>query len=343
MTRVKLLLLRWKVELREQLETIWENRWAGIVLTGTGTIVAACLFYLIPSPGVSVAVMGLVAATMAARTKATGAEKAAWMLIISALLVVEIEAIKKERLFNAKAEKIRAEEEREHFAQIGKGIETNIAQSQKQFEETIGQGQQQFNETLKTEKNNLAQTLGGLKETVKAATGGDGFCYAILVPPDYAGSANVSSSVIPQGKYPLTNVNALVTDDDMMVHYLNETNTGKTHSADDFASIMQRAQEWIHIGDLPPQFPEQFSMRAATVADDRRMLTIMFWANNGNWIEKFGLRRVNGKWLRLIRVWRPRLDKKKKAIVNDEIFNQVDDGYPEDANSKSPSGLSASH
>jgi len=33
----------------------------------------------------------------------------------------------------------------------------------------------------------------------------------------------------------LTNVNVLVTDDDMMIQYLNEANnTGKVHSADDF-------------------------------------------------------------------------------------------------------------
>jgi hypothetical protein len=164
-----------------------------------------------------------------------------------------------------------------------------------------------------------------------------------LVPPDYAGNTAAISSIIPRGKYPLTNVNVLVTDDDMMIQYLNEANnTGKVHSADDFSNIMQRAQEWIHLGDLPPNLPEQFSMRAATVMGDRRMLTIMFWANSGSWTEKLALRRVNGKWLRLIRVWRPRLDKKRKAIVNGQIFNQVDDGYPENVNTQDPSGVSAS-
>jgi len=265
------------------------------------------------------------------------------MVIISALLVIEIASIKKERVFNEQAGKLRAEEERRHFAQIGKGIETNITQSQQQFKETMGQGQRQFNETLKTEKINLAQTLGGLKETVRAATGGDSFCYALLVPPDYAGNTAAISSIIPRGKYPLTNVNALVSDDDMMVEYLNETSkTGKPHTADEFSNIVQHAQEWIHIGDLPPNFSEQFPMRAATVTGDRRMLTIIFWANNGSWTEKFALRRVNGNWLRLIRVWRERLDKKKKAMVADVIFEQVDDGFPEDTNTKASSGLSAS-
>jgi hypothetical protein len=72
------------------------------------------------------------------------------------------------------------------------------------------------------------------------------------------------------------------------------------------------------------------------------MLTINFWANNGSWTEKFALRRVNGKWLRLIRVWRERLDKKKNAFIADVIFNQVDDGFPEDTNTKDPHGVSTS-
>jgi hypothetical protein len=38
------------------------------------------------------------------------------------------------------------------------------------------------------EKHNLAQTMSGIEETMAASTGGSGFCYALLVPPDYAGN-----------------------------------------------------------------------------------------------------------------------------------------------------------
>ncbi|MGA9964778.1 MAG: hypothetical protein WBQ10_06215, partial [Terriglobales bacterium] len=34
------------------------------------------------------------------------------------------------------------------------------------------------------------------------------------------GNANSFSTVVPRGKYPLANVNALVTDDDMMTQWL---------------------------------------------------------------------------------------------------------------------------
>jgi hypothetical protein len=57
--------------------------------------------------------------------KTTGTEKAIWMLIISALVVIEITPINRDRFSNEQTEKIRAEEERQHFTTIGKGIEKN--------------------------------------------------------------------------------------------------------------------------------------------------------------------------------------------------------------------------
>jgi hypothetical protein len=283
----------------------------------------------------SVVAMAVVAGVMAIRSEMGGWERSLWFVVLLCFAIIEIRAINHDR-----------EQAKTEFTEIATGLKTSVDQGKiaiDGLQTTIKEGREHFDTTLQTENKNMTQTLRGLKETVNAATGGQGFCYAILVPPDLAGNSTAISTVVPRGKYPLTNVNALVTDDDMMVQYLNEASkTGKPQSADDFANVMQRAQEWIHIGDLPPNFSEQFPMRAATVTKDRRMLTIMFWANNGSWTEKFALRRINGKWLRLIRVWRERLDKKKKAMVADVIFNQVDDGFPEDTNTKPSSGLSAS-
>src|ERR1700683_4090842 len=107
MVRLRLLELRLKMKSRAWLEAMWKGRWCGIVLTGAATITCAFLFYFVPPPGVSVAVMGVTAAIMTARIKPTGPEKAAWMLIISALLVIEVSAIKEERFFNGRTETIR--------------------------------------------------------------------------------------------------------------------------------------------------------------------------------------------------------------------------------------------
>jgi hypothetical protein len=316
-----------------EIEHIWKNKWLGYCLIAVSCTTFLWLNWHLPPSGYAVVAMAVVAGIMAIRPEMGGWERSLWFVVLVCFAIIEIRAITHDR-----------EQAKGDFTEIATGLKTSVDQGKiaiDGLQTTIKEGREHFDTTLQTENKNMTQTLRGLKETVNAATGGDSFCYALLVPPGYAGNPAAISSIIPRGKYPLTNVNALVTDDDMMVQYLNgANNTGRSHSADEFANIMQRAQEWIHLGDLPPNFSEQFSMRAATVTGDRRMLSIFFWANNGNWIEKFALRRVNGKWLRLIRVWKERLDKKNKAMVADVIFEQIDEGFPEDT--KPSSGLSPS-
>ena len=123
--------------LRKKLEEVWTRRWAGVILTLIFTIVVGCLFYWIPPPGVSVAVMGVLAAVVSLRTKATGTEKGVWMLLISSCLVIEVGAIKKERLLNEFAEARRVEEQRQHFSEIGNGIKSSIAQTEANFNTTM--------------------------------------------------------------------------------------------------------------------------------------------------------------------------------------------------------------
>jgi hypothetical protein len=79
-------------------ERIWkESRTVSIVLCGATTL---CILYFqarLPLPGVAIAVLGAVAAIMSLRPEMRIVEKAAWMLIISALLFTEIRAIRKDR------------------------------------------------------------------------------------------------------------------------------------------------------------------------------------------------------------------------------------------------------
>ncbi|HEY1482256.1 MAG TPA: hypothetical protein VGK96_26450 [Candidatus Sulfotelmatobacter sp.] len=97
MARFALVLLRWKIVLRENFEALWQLTEVGLWLIFGGLTLSALLLYRLPSPGIGVAVMGVVAALMAARVNPRGFEKAAWMILMSALLVVEILAVRKDR------------------------------------------------------------------------------------------------------------------------------------------------------------------------------------------------------------------------------------------------------
>lgn len=89
-----------KLKYTRWLEAVWEGRWFGIALTGACVVACIYLQWHIQQPGVSVAVMGVAAALMTARTKASGPEKVAWMLIITSLLVSEVLAIREDRRKN---------------------------------------------------------------------------------------------------------------------------------------------------------------------------------------------------------------------------------------------------
>jgi hypothetical protein len=165
----RVILLRWKIETHAWLEAVWEDRRFGIALTTVFTACCACLFFWItPPPGVSIAVMGIAAAFMTARTKASGAEKAAWMMIISCLLVIEVSAIRKDRKENNdKIEKLLDEEHsarseaKNNFEGIGHGIQATIELSQNQFKATVLQQSRHFDATMAKQQTNIDEVTGG--------------------------------------------------------------------------------------------------------------------------------------------------------------------------------------
>src|SRR6266567_1215602 len=130
-----------KFALRDELQEVWTNRWAGVVLTATCVITAALLVYRIPSPGVSAGVLAAVSVLVSLRPKATGTEKAIWVLLILAFLAIELAAIKKDRRETTMEQERRINEERIHFAEM--------------------------EEKMKS----------GFEDATKTETGGDSYCY----------------------------------------------------------------------------------------------------------------------------------------------------------------------
>jgi hypothetical protein len=144
MAGLRFLALGWTNKLRNKLETLWEHPKVGLGLVVVGIIVSAYLWRRLPSPGIGVTVMAIAGALMAARVRPTGLEKALWVFMMFALLLVEIAAIRKDReerdtaMTNLLAEEKAARSEAEsNFADIGKRIEATVKQSQEHFEATM--------------------------------------------------------------------------------------------------------------------------------------------------------------------------------------------------------------
>jgi hypothetical protein len=130
-----------KADQRNRLQEVWTNRWAGVVLTTIFVVTAAFLIHWVPSPGVSAGVLGVVSVLVSLRTKATGMEKAVWVLMILAFLAIELIAIKKDRFLAAVEQERRIDEEKKHF-------------------------------------NDMEQKMkSGFEDATKTETGGDSYCY----------------------------------------------------------------------------------------------------------------------------------------------------------------------
>jgi len=198
---LSLVLLRWN-EFQERLESVWKNRWCGVVLTAVIGAVMTYLFYSVPAPGVSVAFMGGAAAIMAARIEPTGAEKAAWMVIISGFLVIEISAINNERFLARVHEGQRVAEEQRKFAELRNDIRDAATKTTHQLDATMVKENEVLGKTQ--------QVAGLAKQSLENMTGGESF--AIVTPQVWSALVPIPLTIRNYGKQTLTGVTVTIRD-----------------------------------------------------------------------------------------------------------------------------------
>jgi hypothetical protein len=120
-----------------RIERIWDSRATALVLGAIGAGCAVWANIWLPLPGVSVAILGAMAAVMSLRPKMRMLEKAAWMVLISAMLGAEIHSIRRDRSTNdAKQSKIR-DAENQKFDAIARGLKNAIELSKGQYSSTV--------------------------------------------------------------------------------------------------------------------------------------------------------------------------------------------------------------
>jgi hypothetical protein len=115
-----------------------------VQIIATATLVYWC--WHIPSPGYAIGALAFLAAVMSLNDKMLRWEKAIWMLLIGASLILEFYAIHEERVNTANAEAHRTAQEHQQFQIIADGFKKTIENSDRQFAAT----ESHFNETLNT-------------------------------------------------------------------------------------------------------------------------------------------------------------------------------------------------
>lgn len=251
------------------------NELCNALLFGAIQAAAAFLAYWwwnhVPPTGYAVAVIAVIAAIMSIQGEMRGWQKAIWMLIIGAVLLVEFHAIRKDRLDEANS-----------FSAIGDGIKATIQQSQKQFEATISK----FGEAIKTE------------------TGGDSICYLDFEP---VLNNMAALTAVRIGKYPLRNVNANILDRAKIQAAINayvKSRTPDKVDVQEMGKISESLDNYRQrVGDFATT--SRFIGGYQMTESDNQSFDILFGSFNAEWIERIELRRIGGKWLKAIMIEPP--------------------------------------
>lgn len=179
----------WRSSVFNRSEALWANTTVGYVFIFAGAMLAAFWWWFgWPSPGVSIAVMGVAVAMMAGRTRPSGLEKSVWMVLIFLLLVIEVLAIRKDRTQQETAFSVARQKENQQFQKIADGITLSMDRSQAQFN----------------------TTMLGLNENLRTMTGGTSFCFLTAVEDE--NNPSLVLFAFHHGRYPIHGVGARLVD-----------------------------------------------------------------------------------------------------------------------------------
>ncbi len=274
----------------------------------------ACGLWRIPAPGLAVTVLGVAAVIMAVRAnRFTRAEEVLWIVIGIALCVVEIGAIRHDRMEVFEAQQKLRKEENEKFAAL-------LEEGRKQFNATVAQSQTQFTATM----NRSSAIMGGISDSIKITTGGDSFAYIRFYSSMVQGQAILI--IAHHGKYPLKEIDLTLTDNGKMKSAIQEVQKQHPNLDSETSSLIFQAISGTQVHFRVPYLSPNRRQPIGTYPfpdKDENDFTIGFAGANGLWNERIHLRRIDGNWLQAISVIGPTPDSVKHP------FEEVDKGYPD--------------
>jgi hypothetical protein len=125
--------------------------------------------------------MAVAAALMALRPDMSGTEKWFWASVLLLFAVVEMRAIRAERLARDSEQAIAAKDQAKHFQDIADGISGSIAKSDKHFDDTMAS------------VRDLISLGTGISDTANKSferiTGGDAYCFIVPTPVEASPTA----------------------------------------------------------------------------------------------------------------------------------------------------------
>ena len=294
-----------------------------------------------PPVGVWIGILGFLGVLVALirdLTRIGRREKAAWVFVMFALLMLEIKSVYQDRNEHDQQQAEAREREANSFESIAEGIEGAIRQSQLDFEATMRKSD---------------AIMGRVGDSIKSQTGGDSFAYITFtaeagyvhfeekdpICQQISGSARrdpagpyFQVAITSHGKYPLRELHATMMDDERRLAAMNEYNK---HPEGDWIKAINSSDTEYRCLYLKPQSPEGPTGDVEMLGTyplphgDAKRLSIAFRGLNGYWIETLHLGLVSGKWHQCLSVMGPSAKQSARPFV------RCDSGWPE---GRAPSG-----
>jgi len=179
-------------------------------------VIPAILYYWrhLPPPGYAIGVLGVLAAFVG---EMRPWQKSIWLFLITALLILELRAISKDRSDYARAEHERITKEQDQFQNIAGGIKATIEDSDRKY----------------------AATISRFEETLNTMTGDGSYCYFTF---DFGGAP----ALIHRGKYTLYDLHANFLDIKQAFIVGTEWVVGSPVTIGDFADGSARLITGVH-------------------------------------------------------------------------------------------------
>lgn len=286
---------------------ILESPWFAIVVI-SACFAACVVIWVHPLPGSAVTVLAAAAFLMTLRGDVGYRERAAWVAVVFALLLVALRSIRLDREHRDAQQRQELADLRSHFNDIAQGIKSAIAASDRHFSATM-----EKSDALVATSSRAAELA---EQGINATIGRGSYCWLLVADPDSAEPELVASQ---HGRYPVRDVTARLVD----LQKFSRLTAGQPVTMDGlFAAGVNYT-----IGDLAPHTGRilgHFEINGEP--GGRRGFNIFFSGLNGNWSERLRLRRVAGRWRQAIEV----MTEQVRGTHTDErvLFKQVDPAYP---------------
>jgi hypothetical protein len=306
------ILLRWK-------EWEAEKHWPYMLCQITAF--AASIWWIgrshLPWPGVSVALIAVLAALMSIEREMRGRHKAVYFVLMAALLITEFRAMKKDREEGE-------QQQRTFFSQQQTAFQAIDNQAQQNFQSTTGQTQRNFEVTVQGLQQSYIEsqrqfnaTMEGISREIGTFTGGNSYVTLLYTPGNLL-------LFVHRGEYPLFSVMARIVDLDdphknLFGGVVNVGDLTKGHGVDRL---------------IPPELA-----RIADRSADRVDLNIFFTARNGDWTEQLRMRRMGNEWKKAVMIEGAFSAMKKGEILcwgvdKDFPIDSLDKWFPKSGNSR---------